>query len=66
VGRHVGVYSFIASPGAGVFTALTDAAVFNRAFVRLGAVSWPGDLDIAPDAIHAAIKASDRRECALS
>jgi hypothetical protein len=22
----------------------------------LGAVSWPGDLDLAPDAMHAAIK----------
>ena len=62
----VDMSALIASPGAGVFTALTDAAVFNRAFVRLGAVNWPGDLDIAPDAIHAAIKASDRRECALA
>jgi hypothetical protein len=61
----VDMSALIASPGAGVFAALTDAPVFNRAFVRLGAVCWPGDLDIAPDAIHAAIKASDRRECAL-
>jgi hypothetical protein len=62
----VDMSALIVSPGAGVFAALTDAAVFNRAFVRLGAVCWPGDLDIAPDAIYAAIKASDRRECALS
>jgi hypothetical protein len=34
--------------------------------IQLGAVCWPGELDIAPDAIHDAIKASDRRECVLS
>ena len=62
----VDMSALIASPDAGVFAALADTAAFNRAFVRLGAVCWPGDLDIAPDAIHAAIKASDRRECALS
>ena len=53
-------------PGRGLFAALADPEAFNRAFVRLGAVCWPGGLDVAPDAIHAAIQASDRRECALS
>jgi Protein of unknown function (DUF2442) len=62
----VDMSALIASPGAGVFAALADAATFNRAFVRLNAVNWPGDLDIAPDAIHGAIKTSDRRECALT
>jgi hypothetical protein len=62
----VDMSALIASSHAGVFSALRDTAAFKRAFVRLGAVCWPGDLDIAPDAIHAAIKASDRRECALS
>jgi hypothetical protein len=33
----VAMSALIASPGAGVFTALTDGAVFDRAFVRLGA-----------------------------
>jgi Protein of unknown function (DUF2442) len=55
-----------ASPNAGVFAALADSEAFHRAFIRLGAVCWPGDLDIAPDAIYAAIKASDRHECAVS
>ncbi|MBV9286337.1 MAG: DUF2442 domain-containing protein [Hyphomicrobiales bacterium] len=61
----VDMAALIASPDAGVFAALRDIAVFNQAFVRLGAVSWPGDLDIAPDAVHAAIKASPGRECRL-
>ena len=63
---EVDMSALFASPKAGVdFAALADSEAFNRAFVRLGAVCWPGDLDIAPDAIYAAIKASDRRECAL-
>jgi hypothetical protein len=62
----VDMSALIASPNAGVFAALADLAAFGRAFVRLGAVCWPGDLDIAPDAVYAAIKASDRRECVLS
>jgi hypothetical protein len=55
----------VASSDAGVFAALADSEAFNRVFVALGAVCWPDGLDIAPDAIYAAIKASDRRECAL-
>jgi Protein of unknown function (DUF2442) len=58
--------ALIASPNAGVFAALADSEAFKRAFVALGAVCWPGGLDIAPDAIYARIKASARRECALS
>ena len=55
----------VASPNAGVFAVLVDSEAFNRVFVSLGAVCWPDGLDIAPDAIYADIKASDRRECAL-
>ncbi len=62
----VDMSALIASPNAGVFAALVSTEAFNRAFVALGAVCWPGGLDIAPDAIYAEIKASDRRECALS
>jgi hypothetical protein len=58
--------ALIASPGAGVYAALVDSEAFDRAFVRLGAVGWPGDLYIAPHATDAAIKASDRRERLLS
>ena len=62
----VDMSALIASPNAGVFALLADSEAFNRAFVALGAVCWPGGLDIAPDAIYAEIKASNRRECALS
>jgi hypothetical protein len=47
---------FIRSDAAGVFAALRDEEVFRQATVILGAVTWPGDLDLAPDAMHHAIK----------
>lgn len=40
------------SPEAGVFEALRDESVFRQVRVSLGAVTWPGDLDLAPDAMH--------------
>jgi hypothetical protein len=61
----VDMSALVASPNAGVFAALADPEAFNRAFVALGAVCWPGGLDIAPDAIHAKIRASKSRECVL-
>ncbi|HTV90360.1 MAG TPA: DUF2442 domain-containing protein [Stellaceae bacterium] len=47
---------FIHSDAAGVFAALRDEELFRQATVTLGAVTWPGDLDLAPDAMHHAIK----------
>ena len=46
---------FINSAGAGVFAALRDERVFREARLVLGAVTWPGDLDLAPDTMHRAI-----------
>ena len=46
----------VRSPRAGVFTALADPDVFAQAYVELGAVTWPGELDLAPDAMHDEIK----------
>lgn len=43
---------------AGVFAALAAPEVFAQAFVEHGAVTWPGELDLAPDAMYAAIKKS--------
>jgi hypothetical protein len=44
------------SPKAGVFAALLDPALFAQATIEYGAVTWPGELDLAPDAMHAAIR----------
>src|SRR5438132_1370772 len=45
---------------AGVFKALRDPAEFAKAFVEDGAVTWPGELDLAPDAMYDEIKANGR------
>jgi hypothetical protein len=42
------------SSRAGVFAALADPALFAQVKLDYGAVSWPGELDLAPDAMHAA------------
>ena len=44
------------SPKAGVFAALTDPSLFAQVTLDYGAVAWPGELDLAPDAMHAAIQ----------
>ncbi len=46
----------VQSPKAGGFAALTDAALFAQVRLDYGAVTWPGDLDLAPDAMHDAIQ----------
>lgn len=47
----------IRADNAGVFVTLRDANVFAQVYVDHGAVTWPGDIDLAPDALHARIKA---------
>lgn len=42
---------------AGVFAALADPEFFAKVHVDHGAVTWPGELDVAPDAMYDAIKA---------
>jgi hypothetical protein len=46
----------IVAPGAGVFAALADEQLFAQAHLEHGAVTWPGEIDLAPDAMHHAIK----------
>ncbi|MDD4889021.1 MAG: DUF2442 domain-containing protein [Phycisphaerae bacterium] len=41
----------------GVFAPLKDPAVFALASCENGFVSWPGEIDLAPDAMHEAIRA---------
>jgi len=41
-----------------VFAALQDPARFAEVGIDQGAVTWPGHLDLAPDAMYDAIKAT--------
>jgi hypothetical protein len=52
----VDMAAFVNSEEAGVSAPLRDESLFRQAKVVLGAVTWPGDLDLAPDAMHHAIK----------
>lgn len=52
----VDMSALIVSPEAGVFASLSDHALFDQVYVEHGAITWPGDLDLAPDAMYAAIK----------
>jgi hypothetical protein len=52
----VDLSALIASPQAGVFARLRDRALFEQVHVEMGVVVWPCELDLAPDAMHAAIK----------
>jgi len=44
----------------GALAPLGDAEFFKRVFVDHGAVTWPGDIDLAPDAMYARIMAERR------
>ena len=41
---------------AGVFAKLKDKDLFNRVSVQYGVTTWPGELDLAPDAMYAEFK----------
>ncbi len=41
---------------AGVFVKLRDINTFNQVYLEHGAVTWPGEIDLAPDAMHNEIR----------
>ena len=51
-----GTVRFKPSHLTGVFESLKDEEYFNKVFVDHGVVTWPGELDLAPDAMHTEIK----------
>jgi len=51
-----GTVKFLKKFLTGVFEPLKDPNFFKQAFVSDGAVMWPGDVDIAPDAMYHEIK----------
>lgn len=54
----VDMSNLVRSSRAGVFAALADPALFAKVALEYGAVTWPGNLDLAPDAMHTAIQAT--------
>lgn len=58
-----GVVRFTPGFFRGVFAHLVDPSLFAEAAVESGAVTWPGELDLAPDRMHADIATNG--ECVL-
>ena len=52
----VDMTQLVHSPDAGVFAQLADADIFKQVGLSYGAVTWPGEIDLAPDAMYQAIK----------
>lgn len=55
---RVDVSRLVFGTDAGVFAALRDPVVFAQVAILFGAVTWPGELDLAPDAMYDALKAN--------
>jgi hypothetical protein len=56
-GGEVDLSKLIFGPNPGVFESLRDPARFAEVGIEGGAVTWPGDLDLAPDAMYDEIRA---------
>ena len=39
----------------GVLASLLDVELFKQVFIDDGAVAWPGEIDLAPDAMYAEV-----------
>ena len=52
----VDMAALVNSDSAGVFASLREPSVFEAVHVELGAVTWPGEIDLAPDALYVTIK----------
>ena len=46
----------VISKKAGVFAALKNVDLFNQVYIEYGAVTWPGEIDLSPDAMYDEIK----------
>lgn len=52
----VNMAGLIMSNKAGVFAALKYTLLFNQAYLEFGVVTWPGEIDLAPDEMYEQIK----------
>lgn len=41
---------------------ILDTQFFERVFIDAGAVAWPGEIDLAPDAMYAEVAEQNRVE----
>ncbi len=57
---EVDLSRLVMSDSAGIFSALRDPALFAQVYLEYGAVMWPGEIDLAPDAMYDEIKKQGR------
>ncbi len=57
---EVDMSRLVMSDTAGIFAQLRDPVLFAQAYVEYGAVIWPGEIDLAPDAMYDEIKKNGR------
>jgi hypothetical protein len=62
---YVNMKNFLFSDHAGIFVQLRDVELFSQATLVYGAVTWPGELDLAPDAMYDGIKATGEWDMGL-
>ena len=48
----------------GVLAPLNDPGFFNQVFIDQGVIAWPGEIDLAPDAMHSEVSRQRRDESA--
>ena len=53
---------FRAEELTGALSPLREPHFFNRVFIHQGAVAWPGDIDLAPDAMYIQIASETDRQ----
>jgi len=51
-----GVVKFLPTAFRGIFANLRDQSQFQQVTIVDGVVTWPGELDLAPDAMHDELK----------
>lgn len=50
----------------GALEPLRDRRFFEQAFIDCGAVAWPGEIDLAPDAMYAEVSGRRQSDGTLS
>jgi hypothetical protein len=53
---QVDLSKLIMGKNAGLFGSLQDPQLFKQVYLKHGVVTWPGELDLAPDAMYDSIK----------
>jgi hypothetical protein len=53
---EVDLSRLVNSEKAGIFAALRDPSFFRRVYLEYGVATWPGEIDLAPDAMYDEIK----------